>query len=427
MSDTPQKTNIQAKSIIRLGQAAQLAGSLLYAGVMWLLALYIIRFGGIDAYGRFAAVMAAAAPIYMLSNARGRLIVSTENLAGPPTLEYVLYRIFTSVLSLMAVLLVSTALMGNNFLIVLLVALFKSFEAISDIIYGGLQRAGQPQLVGLSQILKSSFLGCCLASCWIAGTSKITTILGFFAIGMAIFIIYEMRLLSRCLESKYIKNISADMLMSIICRIFRRIQPFMAVAFMSSLFAVLPRLFLERLHNYETLGLYSALMLFTSASLMITAAMGQPYLRDIGCLWAKGDIVKIYRILARVMLIPLMIGGTCALLIQFAGGLIFPILLNGGLEPSAMTIILLIAVVTLSSLTLLQWYVITAIGIRRDQIWFALASLIVGVILCSILIPQRGITGAFAADMFGLLFQSIVGTCLAFKTIAHRGSSLGKM
>jgi len=423
MTNLHSRIPIQAKTTLRLGQAAQLVGSLFYAGTMWLMALYIIRFDGIDAYGRFAAAMAVAAPIFMLSNARGRLVVSSESETGLPTSAYVLYRMITSLLSFLVVLFISHVLFGNGIWIVLSVALFKAIEAISDVLYGGLQRAGKPQFVGILQTLKGCLFALLLALCWLTGIGTASVVIAVFAMGLVGFVIYDLRVLRQHLSGDQIflwENISSGELLLV----FQRLRPFMAVAFMASLFAVMPRLFLEQLHDYGTLGMYSALMLFTSASLLATAAMGQPYLHDIGLLWADGETGDIYRILLQILLIPFVIAAGFSVLFWLAGGVIFPAMLNGDLELSTRILVLLVAVIFSGNLALVQWYIMVALKISKEQVWLALISLLASTVLCLLLIPTKGIEGAFLADACGLILEASVGGWLILRAISQRSPAI---
>jgi O-antigen/teichoic acid export membrane protein len=398
---------LQSRSILRLGQISQLVGAILYAAIMWTMALYLIRFSNLQSYGQYAAALAVAAPIYMMTNARARLLISSNHAEGPSIFAYVAFRVLSSAIGILLLLVFSWWWQGNGLWIVFSVALFKAAEAISDILFGGYQRIGKPHLVGFGVIARGIVFAFCLLLAFILNIASVEGVVLLLFSALCLLTIMDAWFLLKQLDQS-VHEVSRRQ----VVHVFHHLRPYMLIAFMASLFTVLPRLFLEQLQDYEALGLYSALMLFSNAALLGVGSLSQPYIRYFGQLSSTGRGKELLRLLTRLMAIPLFVTLAFAVVFLLARHKLAEILLAGKASVPDTYWFLLLGVILLNGISLIQWYVLAALDVRRVQVLLSASSLFVGILLCAVLIPNFGIAGAFLADTGGLVLQSCIGLCI---------------
>jgi len=402
-----------------LSQLAQLIGSLSYAAAMWLLALILIHQTGIEGYGRYASALAVCGPIFMFANARGRLLVSSAADLPAPVSAYVEYRAISSVVAGFFCLGLAWGVMDNGFTIVLTVALFKGIEAFSDILFGVLQRNDRAALVGVSQCFKSTLLVMLLLLGLVLEIETTASFVGLLAAGLAGSLTLDALLVRSHHASKIVIPHPRTL-----HPVFAHLRPMMAIAFLASLFSMLPRIFLSQYHGYAEVGRYSALMLLSAAAMIVIAALGQPYLRGIGAAKAAGDVAALRQFLLKMLLIVLGVTTSFALVLAVGGERFFSVFLDSQDPVSGQIVILLLSVIFLNGLCLMQWFALAAIGIRRAQVWLAAVMLAAMMIICFFLVPPLAETGALLSDVLALSLQGLLASVILVRALHRRPEKL---
>jgi O-antigen/teichoic acid export membrane protein len=394
-----------------VSQLSQLIGSMGYSAVMWLLALLLIHQTGLEEFGRYSAALAVSAPIFMCANARGRLLLAgTANLPAPVS-SYVLYRFIAASVAAVLSFVFSAFGMGNAALIVLAVVLFKTIEAISDILYAVLQRNSRAELVGYSQGLKASLFLVLLLIGWALRLESAASYVGLLVCGLAALLLFD-RFLVRLSHSRVRDDLNSRDYHHHLREVFSHLRPMMLIAFLASAFSILPRIFLESYHGYYEVGQYSALMLFNTAAMVIVAALGQPYLRSLGQANASGNVKLLRKYMIKMLLIAIIVALSLSLILGIFGRTILSFVLDGTRVIPGSTIAVLLVVIFLNSLCLLFWYLLAAIGVRRGQVWLAICALSSMLALGWLLIPAGEVEGALLSEALALGIQALLAAAI---------------
>ena len=140
----------------RLWSDAALIGvaQALSSGCQWGVLIALARLGGPEMVGRFALALAIAAPAMLFSNLALRQALVTDVRGEHPLSRYVALRVAsTSVgLILVAATAVGFGLGPDLAVLVVVVALAKAFENLSDILYGIAQRHERFDLIATSMV-----------------------------------------------------------------------------------------------------------------------------------------------------------------------------------------------------------------------------------------------------------------------------------
>src|SRR5436309_5876902 len=141
---------------LRRNVAWALVGNLGYSACQWGVLVCMAKLGTATDVGRFALGLALTAPIITLTNLNLRLLQSTDAREDYPFSVYLSVRLIGTVLGLAAIAAMALALgyRGDLLYLVLVVAFAKAFEAVSDVVFGLLQKAENLRRVAISMLAK---------------------------------------------------------------------------------------------------------------------------------------------------------------------------------------------------------------------------------------------------------------------------------
>jgi O-antigen/teichoic acid export membrane protein len=133
-----------------------LVGNLGYSACQWGVLVCIAKLGTAADVGRFALGLALTAPVITLISLNLRLLQSTDARSDYPFSVYLSVRLVGTVLGLGAIAVMAFALgyRGHLLYLILAVAFAKAFEAVSDVVFGLLQKAENLRRVAISMLLK---------------------------------------------------------------------------------------------------------------------------------------------------------------------------------------------------------------------------------------------------------------------------------
>ncbi|MDQ3918276.1 MAG: lipopolysaccharide biosynthesis protein, partial [Acidobacteriota bacterium] len=133
-----------------------LAGNVVYAACQWAILISLAKLGDVAMVGQFALALAIVTPTLAFTNLQLRALEATDAKGEFPFSDYLAVRILTVTLALCVV---AGVLMWGGydrelFLVVLAVALTKTFDSLSDVFYGALQLHGRMDRIAKSLILQ---------------------------------------------------------------------------------------------------------------------------------------------------------------------------------------------------------------------------------------------------------------------------------
>jgi O-antigen/teichoic acid export membrane protein len=147
-------------------------GQVTYVACQWGMLIVLARLGGPETVGRFALALAITAPIMLFSNLALRAALVTDVRGEHPLGRYLALRLTTTTLGLVITGAATLPLgyEGRTVLLILAVALAKSIENLSDILYGIAQRHERFDLIAASMASRGALglLGMA-AGVWLTG------------------------------------------------------------------------------------------------------------------------------------------------------------------------------------------------------------------------------------------------------------------
>jgi O-antigen/teichoic acid export membrane protein len=147
---TPRTASLRANVIWAL------VGNVGYTAFQWGILICIAKLGSASDVGKFALGLAVTAPVITLANLHLRVLEATDARNEYPFSVYLSLRLVSTALALGAITVIALAsgYHGATLAVILGVGLAKSFEAISDVVFGLLQEAENLRRVATSMLAK---------------------------------------------------------------------------------------------------------------------------------------------------------------------------------------------------------------------------------------------------------------------------------
>ena len=135
-----------------------LIGNVGYTAFQWGILVCIAKLGSAADVGLFALGLALTAPVITLTNLHLRMLEATDARNEYPFAVYFALRLVTTTLALIAIALIALAsgYRGKTLALILAVGLAKSFEAVSDVVFGLLQETENLRRIAFSMLAKGA-------------------------------------------------------------------------------------------------------------------------------------------------------------------------------------------------------------------------------------------------------------------------------
>lgn len=317
------------------------AGNLVYSGCQWGMLTAIAKMGNPEMVGQFALGLAITAPIIIFAEMSLRAVQVTDAKDEYSFKSYLQLRLLTIFLALIVIAAIgfSANYRTETKWVIFIIGLAKSAEAISDIIFGLVQKYEQMDKIAKSIIIKG------LSSLLITTvTLYLTNSLFFMVIGLTltwtlILSTYDVFIASVILRSrsnnwsreKTIKsNIQAlfDFWTDRqkLWHLFILSFPLGFVMLVVTLKTNIPRYFLEAFSGERELGIYAALAYVMVVGNTILKALGQSASPRLAKYFANNNLKKAGILLFKLMIIGFFLGLIGVIVVLVAGKEILTIL-----------------------------------------------------------------------------------------------------
>ncbi len=242
-----------------------LLSNLFYAGCQYLMLIGIIKLTAPATVGIFAFALAVNAPIALFFSFSLRAVLISDPAERFSSVNYLHFRIATAAATFLSgvFFVLVTAAKGSLAHVIILIALIKAIESISDLIYGFLQKSAETAQIAKSMIIRGIF-SAALSLIFLYWSREIEWLcFGWLVATVGTCVFYDWYLFrryalaARAIESVDLKPNPFD-LSRYKALVFLAL-PLGLAAIFSSLEVNVPRYFIEGSLGMKSLGLFSAL------------------------------------------------------------------------------------------------------------------------------------------------------------------------
>lgn len=393
-------------------------GSAGFAASQWAIIVALAKLGSPVMVGVYTFALAVTAPVLLFVQLNLRLVQAVDFTHEYRFSDYLLVRLIGSMVALIAVggyaWITHQPVIGG--VVIMLIALGKTIDGVSDVVYGLLQQRERMDRMAISLLLRGLLQ---LAAVWIivATTHSIAWgAAGLVGASITVTLFYDFPSLrwvlglTRAQASQASRRQHANR-RAVLIRLARRAFPLGLMAVLGSLYQNIPRFFIDRYDGVAAVGYFSAVFYLTYAGYTVVAALGNATSPRLAALYAT-DVVRFRRLTMRLAAAGFGVGALGTIVAVLFGHRVLAILYRADYASQQP---LLIWVMISSAV----WYgatllVFAAIAAKRfaPQAYLHGAAAAVTFALCPVLLPRFGLPGAAMALTAGvsalLLGESVV-------------------
>lgn len=255
-----------------------LGGNLVYASSQWVALVLLVKLGSAVIVGRYTYALAVAVPVALFFNLQLRALQATDTQNQYSLGDYIGLRLGTvaAALGITAVISVAPGHSSAVAAAVLLVAVAKSFESYSDILYGLMQKNERLDLIAKSQMLRGTLSVCAVAAVLMTTHSLSLALLVVAAAWLGLAAFFDVPNARRLLRPAGDRpHLTPAWRPATMTRLGRLALPLGITSVLASLYATVPRYFVVGFKGEAALGYFAALVYFPLAGRTIVEALGQ--------------------------------------------------------------------------------------------------------------------------------------------------------
>jgi O-antigen/teichoic acid export membrane protein len=393
---------------LRANFAWTFAGTILYCVCQWGMLSVLAKLGNASIVGQFTLGLAVSAPVFMFTNLQLRAVQATDLSAERGFANYFTLRLLATVLGIMVVVALMPFARDSSAVrvVVLLVAVSKCIECMSDVTAGLLQREEQLRRVAISQMVRGvgSFLTFYLTFAHFRNLAL--SIVAMSLVWLAVLLLYDVPN-ARILIGPQGQFFRFDR--SALRRLAMLGLPLGWVATFGSLNVNIPRYFLQHYLGLADQGIYASLAYLVLAINLIVGALSTSVTTRMARLFADTHLKQFARLLTRLSFLGVLIAAVGVPLAFLIGRPLLTLLYRREYADHVGLLALFVGNAGLNTIGSFLFCGVTAARSFRAQVPVYFVTMIVGVAGTALLVPQFGLMGAGVGLLLSTTIMALGG------------------
>jgi O-antigen/teichoic acid export membrane protein len=378
---------------LRANFAWTLAGNVLYGGCQWGMLSVLAKMGNASIVGQFTLGLAVSAPVFMLTNLQLRAVQATDMSAETRFANYFTLRLLATLLGLVAIvaLLPFAGASSAVRVVVLLVAVSKCVECMSDVTAGLLQREEQLRRVAISLMIRGVGSVLVFSLTFACFRNLALSVAAMSGVWLAVLLFYDVPN-ARALIGRHDPFFRFDR------RELRRLAmlglPLGWVATFATLSVNIPRYFLQHYLGLADQGLYASLAYLVVAINLVVAALSVSVTTRLARLFADGEHKQFVRLLTKLSMLGVSIAAVGVPLSFLVGRPLLTLLYRREYAEHVGLLALFVGIAGLSTIGSFLFCGLTAARTFRVQVLVYFVAMLIGIAGSALLVPRDGLIGA---------------------------------
>jgi O-antigen/teichoic acid export membrane protein len=405
-------------------------GNVIYAASLWGILVVLAKLGTPEMVGQYALALAVTAPIIMFSNLQLRGVQATDARQEYQFGDYLGLRLLTTLLAYSVI--IGIVLLSDygreTSLVILFIGLSKSFEAISDIIFGLLQYRERMDRIAKSLIIEGpATLAVMTVILWLTH-NIVLGVAGLAIVWGLQLMLYDRRSAVLIIRASYPdENVWSLLRPRWNFRTLRQLiwlaLPLGFVMMLISLNTAIPRYIIEREWGETLLGYYAALAYLLVAGQTFVAALGQSATPRLSKYFANGNNRAFRSLLARLVGIGAVLGMGAVLVSVVAGKFLLSLIYKPDYAAYNDIFILIMIASGITYIASFLGYGMTAARKFKEQL-----PLFIVVVSCTALgglslIPSHGLKGAALTLIVSTTINFVFSLIVVIRAIQKNNSN----
>jgi O-antigen/teichoic acid export membrane protein len=402
-------------------------GNLIYAASQWGMLVLLAKLGSPEMVGQFTLGLAVTAPVIMFTNLQLRGIQATDAKGDYVFSDYLGLRLIGTGLALLIIagITLKAGYRWETSVVILVIALAKAFESISDVFYGMIQQHERMDRIAIALMIKGPLsllllgIGVSLTGSVVGGSIGLAIAWGLVLFG------WDLRNGRLILKNASHQRDAEDVLVAdtepatsqnplyprwhrkTLVKLVWLALPLGFVMMLISLNTNIPRYFIERYLGERELGIFAAMSYLMVVGSMVVSALAESASPRLAKYYAGGNSTAFRTLLLKLVGVGLMLGTAGVFVAIVAGKPILTLLYKPEYAERADLFAWLMVAAGMGYVSSFLGYGMTAA--RYFQVQMPLFVLVTGssAIACFWLIPTQGVRGAAIALIIGAIVQAV--------------------
>lgn len=397
---------------LRANFAWTFAGNVLYGACQWGMLSVLAKLGSPSIVGQFTLGLAVAAPVFMFTNLQLRAVQATDVNVEHGFANYFTLRLLATLLGLVVIVAV-LPFAGTSpavRLVVLLVAVSKCVECMSDVTAGLLQREEQLRRVAISLMMRgvASVLVFSLTFAYFRNLAL--SVVAMSGVWLAVLLFYDVRNV-RALIGRQDPFFRFDR--RALWRLAMLGLPLGWVATFASLNMNIPRYFLQHYMGLADQGIFASLAYLVFAIYLVVMALSVSVTTRLARLFADRDHRQFVHLLTKLSMLGVVIAAVGVPLTFLVGRPLLTLLYRREYAAHVGLLALFVGIAGLGTIGAFLFCGLTAARSFRAQVPVYFAATLVGIVGSAVLVPRCGLMGAGLA----MLLSTIAIVVGAFRAL----------
>jgi O-antigen/teichoic acid export membrane protein len=379
----------------------------------------IAKLGTPAMVGQFALGLAVTAPIFMLTSLHLRVVLVTDAHNEYRLGHYIVPRLLGTAVGL--ILIVSFALLSHfrwdTVIVVVLVAIAKAVETLSDIFYGFWQK--HERFAEIANALIGRGIGSVVI---MAGVMYLTRNIAFATGAMALYWFVWLMTYERNTARNLLAAVSpaevlrAEWDIEKCGRLVALSLPLGIAMILLSLNANIPRYFIEHYWGESALGYFAAIAYVFVGGNTIMGAMGQSAMPRLAR-YFDSDRPAFARLLRNMVWLAVIVGILGIGLAVLLGSTFLRLAYRSDYAQHAAVLTWLMGAAAFAYIASILGYAMAAARVFIPQVPLIVAVTVVTILACWLLIPRLGLAGSAYAMLIGSAFSCLGYSFLVFSSL----------
>lgn len=402
---------------LRVNFAWSFAGKMAYAASRAAILMLIAKLGTAEMVGQYALAFAVTTPIFMCADMDLRSVLATDTKNRLAFADYLGLRLLTTA-ACMAVVGAMALLQGNpqTALVLLLVGAARGSDAVSDMLYGLMQKHERMDRPGVSLMLKSALSTLAMGLLLALRHSLVWGVAGMALAWLVVLLCYDIP------SARPFASVRIRLRPRELRSLLKLSLPLGAVLLFSSLNRNLPNYFINAFQGTAALGYFSSIVYILTSGSLVDTALSQSANARMARLFGSGDtrgFVKVYLKIAGLTLAlgACMLGAAAAF-----GGPVLSLLYRPEYAAYAGVFTLVMAAAGMSYAADITMSTLTSARNFLIQPLLCGGTLAVGLLLNARLVPGMGLAGAALCILLTACLQLAGSAAALARTVRKRNA-----
>lgn len=354
-----------------------LVGNLGYAASQYIILLVFIKLFSTEDVGQFIFAGAFTTPLMLALEMQLRNFYITDHSDKLKFSDYATFRLITTCIGVVGLVITAYFVKPEFFLVIMVVALIKSFESQLDLLYGVYQKNHQLDYVAYSRIIRGIVAIIVVVALSFIFSDILISLLGYLFSWFLLYYFYERKqvvnrgfIKKEDLKLSFPKSKNLKYLLGICAPMFLAI-------FVDKYYLNYPRLSVEKYFGVEALAIFGSLLYFKSLGGQFISSLAQAAIPKMSNYVKAINYRALNKLLFKMIFLGALIGSILTIILYFFGDVILRILYT---EEYAKYNDVLIVILLGTTVTFSYIFIGTALTCIRKQ-WIKLPISIVSFIL----------------------------------------------